>query len=54
MNMTYNRMKELCMYEGTLEVEDTEDEDMVYVVVKLPMDRMTATCVCDRIENIEV
>jgi len=53
MKTTYNRMQELCMYEGTLEVEDTEDEDMVYIVVRIPMDRMTATSVCDRIENIE-
>ena len=51
---THDRMKELLMYEGTLEIEDTEDEDMVYLVVKIPMDRMTAAHVCDRIENIEV
>ena len=50
--MTQDRMKELSMYEGTLEIEDTEDEDMVYLVVKIPMDRMTAAHVCDRIKAV--
>lgn len=42
MKLTQDQMKELCMYGGELEVVDTDDEDLVNVVITIPMDRFTA------------
>ena len=51
MKLTYNRMQELNMYEGELEIVDTNDEDLVNIVVTIPVDRFTASEILDRLEN---
>jgi len=51
MELTYEQMKKLLMYGGELEVVDTDDDNLVNIVVTIPMDRWTAAHVIEKIEN---
>ena len=53
MKMTYDQMEELNMYESEFEIVDTDDEDLVNIVVTIPVDRFTASEILDRARNCE-
>lgn len=51
--ITYKSMKELSLYDGSMEIVDTKDQDLVNIVITIPMDRGTAAYVCDRIAALD-
>ncbi len=52
MKITYAQMQALGIYGGDLEVVDTDDEDLVNIVVTIPVDRFTASEMLGRLEKL--